>query len=326
MGLKPSELAKIYGKERRTVASWIEKFKESGVFRRKEREIVYKKFGREKRNWLIDLYKKNPVMFLDEARDAFCKRFRMTISASYVSVILHEAGLCWKTLEKRATQIRMDDVYRYFTELNTIPWLNHNLVFLDEVSIDSRSAWRKRGYGMKGEKVVVRGVFQRSSRVSMLCFLGINGILESYMTDGTFSRKTFFEFARDFALKTGTPVRQYPGQYSVWILDGAIIHCDRNLVDYFRTLGIIVIFLPAYSPQLNPIEIVFGLIKRKIQRNHPQGSSTEKNMQLEIFEAVNEFSNKSMQRLFRKCGYKNGKFNPGKGFGDKKNFISTIFK
>ena len=56
-------------------------------------------------------------------------------------------------------------------------------------------------------------------------------------------------------------MQQYPGRYSVWILDGASIHCDKYITYFLRSLGIYTIFLPAYCPFFNPIEIIFGNMK-----------------------------------------------------------------
>ena len=128
--------------------------------------------------------------------------------------------------------------------------------FLDEVGFDNRSMLRKKGYGLSGRRLVFRGEFNRKPRVSLLCFTGVNGVLETFCTDGTFDRRKFVACCRDFAL-TNDAVRPYPGRYSVWILDGAIIHCHPNIVYYLRSLGIWPIFLPAYCPFFNPIEVFF---------------------------------------------------------------------
>ncbi|KAG6942840.1 hypothetical protein JG687_00018832 [Phytophthora cactorum] len=52
------------------------------------------------------------------------------------------------------------DVFRFDEELSNIDWSHHNLVFLDEVSFDNRGVIRKRGYALKGKKLVIRGDFQ----------------------------------------------------------------------------------------------------------------------------------------------------------------------
>ena len=59
----------------------------------------------------------------------------------------------------------------------------------------------------------------------------------------------------------------YPGKNSVIILDNAKIHHNRELVEMIKELGCRVEFLPAYSPDFNPIETAFSTIKSWIKRN-----------------------------------------------------------
>ena len=59
----------------------------------------------------------------------------------------------------------------------------------------------------------------------------------------------------------------YPGKNSVIILDNAKIHHDENLIEILEELGCHIIFLPPYSPDLNPIETAFGTVKSWIKRN-----------------------------------------------------------
>lgn len=121
---------------------------------------------------------------------------------------------------------------------------------------------RKKGYGRKGSRLLYRGEFGRAIRTSCLCFIGSNGLLEVCETEGTFDRKAFVEYCRRFTFSRQSKVQQYPGTNSVWIMDGAKIHCHNNFIYYLRSLGIVPIFLPAYCPMFNPIEFVFGMIKK----------------------------------------------------------------
>lgn len=54
----------------------------------------------------------------------------------------------------------------------------------------------------------------------------------------------------------------------MFIFDGEEIHCYAKLIEYLRSSGIIPIFLPAYCPFLNPIEFVFGLVKRRLKKTN----------------------------------------------------------
>lgn len=72
-------------------------------------------------------------------------------------------------------------------------------------------------------------------------------------------------------------IKQYPGKHSIFIMDGAKIHCDKNLVYWLLSLGVIIIFLPAYCPFFNPIEVMFSMLKKnskgimlKILKNNSQ--------------------------------------------------------
>uniref|UniRef100_A0A336N0V1 CSON007819 protein n=1 Tax=Culicoides sonorensis TaxID=179676 RepID=A0A336N0V1_CULSO len=310
-GLKRSQLARIYGKHETTIANWIMQFESNGnIGRKRDKEVAYRKFGHLKRQWLIELYSKQPILYLSEAQKLFFEKFHQSISVSSIHIILHEAGLTWKVLERRAIQLQLRDILRFCDELSKINWSWENLVFLDEVSFNGSDMLRKKGYGVKGENLVFRGEFTRTARISLLCFLGVHGVLDCFETEGTFTRKVFAECCRKFALESGC-VKTYPGPGSVWILDGAKIHCSDKLIYYLRSLGIVIIFLPAYAPMLNPIEIIFGILKQKLRKNFKENFKIDK--KIFLCEILNEFQNKYYGKLFAKSGYlASGLFDPSR--------------
>ena len=63
-------------------------------------------------------------------------------------------------------------------------------------------------------------------------------------------------------------MNSYPGPNSVIILDNAKIHHNEDLIDYLQAFGIRVEFLPPYSPDLNPIELAFSVLKNYLKKNH----------------------------------------------------------
>lgn len=177
---------------------------------------------------------------------------------------------------------------------------------------------RRKGYGVVGRKIIYRGEFCRKPRVSCLCFLGVNGMLDSFTTDGTFTRLKFFECCRNFALRNAQ-VQRYPGFHSIWIMDGARIHCDPNIIRYLRSFGIIPIFLPAYCPFFNPIEVIFGLIKQRLRRDHLENSSNKAVIR-EVCDAINHYKVYPCKKLFSHCGYlPGGIFLPEKGLNQVTN-------
>lgn len=317
LGFSKKQLSSIYCKSKSTITRWIHKFEKDGTYGRKQLvDPVYRKFDLSKRMWVVELYKKSPILFRREAQNLFHEEFGETISTTAISVILHQAGFSWKVLERRAIQIRMDDIVRYTNEMNKLDWFQYSLVFLDEVSFDNRDMLRNKGYGVRGERLIYRGEFNRRARVSLLCFMGVQGVLEVFETDGTFTRAKFIDCCKKFALSTDTPVRQYPGYYSIWVLDGAKIHCHPKIVQYLRSLGIIVVFLPAYCPQYNPIEVLFHQAKQKLKAQYKENCSN-RDLKILLGNVMMQLSGIPMENLFKKCGYFCGHFDPGQGFSTK---------
>lgn len=306
LGMSKTELGRTYRKDITTISNWIERYEESGSLDRKKTVRTPSKFDDEKKKWLLELYNENPILYLDEAKQRFELKFGVSISASYICKILHDNNMSWKTLEMRAIQIKDSDIERFFYELEAIDWCYSNLVFLDEVAMDNRGLLRRKGYGIVGKKLIFRGEYVRRPRLSFLCFLGQTGILETYRTEGTFTRMKFFECCKEFAL--GGTCQTYPGKSSVWILDGAKIHCHPSIIRCLRSFGIIPIFLPAYTPFFNPIEVIFGVIKSHLKRRFGANS---KNMELKINEEFGRMRNFSCTKIFKSCGYVlSGKFDP----------------
>jgi transposase len=134
------ELAELFHKSPTTIANWIRKVLETGsAVRASNDEMDGVKFTAFMKNWIIEQYKVNPLVFFDECKVIFERTFGITISLSTIGRTLRDAGYTLKVVERRAIQIR------YNAELATLPWNMESLVFIDESGMDNRDMLRKRG-------------------------------------------------------------------------------------------------------------------------------------------------------------------------------------
>eukprot|EP00734_Pompholyxophrys_sp_LG126_P000450 Pompholyxophrys_sp_v1_NODE_193_length_1247_cov_3.399832.p1 type:complete len:140 gc:universal NODE_193_length_1247_cov_3.399832:658-1077(+) len=138
----------------------------------------------------------------------------MSISTSSIWRILHEAGYTYRVLERRAMEIMFCEISRFTHEINLIHPLMEQLLFLDEMSTDNRAMLRKRGWFLKNTKPQHYSLFRRGTRLSILSFLGCNGLVQTYQISGPFDRSAFFHCVRN--LLDGGKVQKYPGRNSVW--------------------------------------------------------------------------------------------------------------
>jgi len=62
-------------------------------------------------------------------------------------------------------------------------------------------------------------------------------------------------------------MKPYPYPNSVLVLDNACIYHDDGLLEYLDAFDVRIEFLLPYSPNLNPIETAFSLIKNYLKKN-----------------------------------------------------------
>lgn len=136
LGYSQKHLAHIFNKSERTIRNWVNVYQNTGTFQRIS-TASKRQFMNAQRRWMLDYYHEHPLAFLDEAQDAFKKAQSVDISKPSVWRIIHEFGLPWKVLERRAMHIKERDNFRFVEELSHIDWYHQNLVFLDEVGFDN---------------------------------------------------------------------------------------------------------------------------------------------------------------------------------------------
>jgi len=141
----------------------------------------------------------------------------------------------------------------------------HSIVYVDECGID-QYLHREYAYAPRGQKILshISGKkYKRTNIVAGLC----HGKWVAPMEYGGTTDSVLFEFW--FVHKLLEEVN--PG--SVIVLDNATFHKKSVLPDLARKKGCMVLFLPPYSPDLNPIEKRWAWLKKKLRKILPDYDS-----------------------------------------------------
>ena len=110
---------------------------------------------------------------------------------------------------------------------------------------------------------------------------------------GAFKREAFEQFLQERLL----PVLP---EGSVLVLDNARIHHGGQVLALVEQAGCSVLYLPPYSPDFSPIELVWGWVKQRVRAVGPRDEATR---QRAIDEAVSAIPPEYAVPWFRKCGY-----------------------
>ena len=140
----------------------------------------------------------------------------------------------------------------------------YKLYYVDECGIEEY-IHREYGYALKGvtiEGKVSGKKYKRTNIVAAKCCDKIVApMLYSCTTDSV-----FFEHWFEYALLKAIP------RYSVIILDNASFHRKSALIKLAQAKDCEVLFLPPYSPDLNPIEHFWAWLKSKLRKILPNYS------------------------------------------------------
>lgn len=169
---------------------------------------------------------------------------------------------------ERNTAARIDERAIYAADVDR--FTDDQLVFLDETGFSEHTR-RTYGYSNKNSPAYITVPANKGINRSALCAISFNeGLIASEFRTDSFNSVLFKEFIEN---KLAPYFWENPGK--ILLMDNARIH---KTVEVERTLhlnGIAFKFLTPYSPELNPIEEFFSMIKARfhsIRLNNPDSS------------------------------------------------------
>jgi transposase len=106
---------------------------------------------------------------------------------------------------------------------------------------------RTHGYSLKGTRCHGLRAWGERGRINVIGALQDNQLLTVSLFEGTINAATFNSWIEQDLLP------KLP-QKSVVIMDNAAFHKDKEMQEQLIKAGMILEYLPPYSPDLNPIE------------------------------------------------------------------------
>ena len=142
-----------------------------------------------------------------------------------------------------------------------------NLIYIDESGFDAYTyrpyAWSKRGQKSHGNRSGKRG-----TRTSLIAGKRGKELLAPVLFKGSTNTLWFNQWLSEHLLPELKP-------NSTIILDNARFHRKEDVFQIAEEAGHQVLFLPPYSPDFNPIEQDFAIIKKRRIYSSPETSLDE---------------------------------------------------
>lgn len=174
-------------------------------------------------------------------------------------------------------------------------------VFVDETGSDRRDGIRKFGYSLRGQRCVATRLLARGERISAIGALTLNGMLSYQFIHGTTNGDLFQDFIEKELLPQLLPFNG-SNEHSIVVMDNASIHHSQEIFDIISSVGALLIYLPPYSPDLNPIEEAFSSVKAYLKA-HEAIMHNESDIKNDNITAFNSISADDCKGWFADSGY-----------------------
>ena len=167
-----------------------------------------------------------------------------------------------------------------------------HLVFLDESSIDTGMT-RLYGRGASNERVADHTPDTRFERTSVLSSIRANGDMVPLVFEGALNGDLFKEYVTQClvpTLKKGDIV----------VMDNLSSHRVEGVMEPIIAAGASIRYLPPYSPDLNPIEMMWSKMKAYLQNVKAR---TKESLEAAIADALNLISVSDILGWLEEDGY-----------------------
>jgi len=168
----------------------------------------------------------------------------------------------------------------------------HRLIFIDETATTTKMT-RLRGRALQGQRLKARAPFGHWKTQTFIAGLRCDGLTAPWIIDRPMTKEifeTYVETQLAPTLATGDVV----------ILDNLPSHKSEKARAILKDRGAWFLFLPPYSPDLNPIEMAFSKLKAHLRRI---GARTIDDLWRAVGSICDLYSPEECRNYFSAAGY-----------------------
>jgi transposase len=166
------------------------------------------------------------------------------------------------------------------------------LVFIDETGTTTKMT-RLRGRARLGQRLKAYAPFGHWKTQTFIAGLRVDGLTAPWVIDGPMNRTAF-----DTYIETQLAPTLQKGD--VVILDNLSSHKSEKANQAVRRRGAWLLFLPPYSPDLNPIEMAFAKLKAHLRT---RAVRTLDDLWRAVGDICDLYSPNECQNYFKAAGY-----------------------
>lgn len=144
-----------------------------------------------------------------------------------------------------------------------------------------------------GERVKVTEPFKHGSNISVISALGLRGVSAPMAIEGAVNSEIFDRYVEHLLVPC-----LHPG--NLVLLDNVKFHYSPTAIELIEAAGARVLHLPAYSPDLNPLEECIAKLKETLRSFKAR---TKRKLYNALAKALASITEDNIRGWFKHCGY-----------------------
>lgn len=167
------------------------------------------------------------------------------------------------------------------------------LVFIDETWAKTNMT-RLYGRSFEGTRLIGRVPHGHWKTTTFVAALRTSGLTAPTVVDGAMNGRVFLAYVQQQLAPTLRPG-------DIVVMDNLAAHKVQGVREAIQAVGATVLYLPPYSPDLNPIELVFSKMKWLLRS---AGERSADALWKLLGQLQDHFSETECRNYFRHCGYR----------------------
>jgi transposase len=166
------------------------------------------------------------------------------------------------------------------------------LVFIDETAVTTNMV-RRNGWSPRGERLIGDVPMGHWKTLTFIAGLRPTGIVAPMVINGAMNGDAFLAYIEQCLLATLK-------RRDIVVIDNVSFHKVAGVEEMIRARGASLRFLPQYSPEFNPIELVFHPLKAGLRK---AAERTTEGLQRCVGSFIRALDPAECMRYFRHSGY-----------------------
>ncbi|MFS8903345.1 IS630 family transposase [Synechococcus sp. H60.4] len=254
------QVAERFMVTKRTVHRWVRQYQQT-------QDLTPKKVGTKRvgileqhRQEVMAIIAEHPDFYLWQYQELLRERLAINVSTVTIHNFLKKQGMTPKKKTYRSARVQEEEVQRerlaYSQEVRDIP-------VEDLIALDQTGVWEgmERGVArsLRGQRAYHYRQRYKGEKHTVIGAISLRGVVGCRVIKGGMKKGDFLEFLRS-ELCPKLDARK------VVIMDNLNIHRSREVEELIRGTGARILYLPVYAPELNPIEMMWSVLKHFIRQ------------------------------------------------------------